>query len=211
MNRNGKMALGIEAAIAGGSLSLIDDIGIEIANWVGSSDVSRAEDLLVNVDLMLTANGCSIRDLGLIAASAGPGSFTGTRIGISTALGMATGLNISMSSVSALQAMASEFLGNELLVTAVPVGRGSVCYQSFKTKSTIMAISDPRVVDESSFWDLSSNFAVSKFVLHSSLFGRAECPEGLEDFGDNVAKSVARLCVSDELQLREPMFISKQV
>ena len=94
------ITLAIESAIRGGSVSLIGD-GVEIANWIGSADVSKAEDLLADIDLMLGANGLTIHDVGHVAVSAGPGSFTGIRIGIATALGLETGLGIPMSSISA--------------------------------------------------------------------------------------------------------------
>ena len=73
--------LAIESAIAGGSLSLIRG-DVELGNWIGRADVSRAEEILVNIDAMLTACGVSKHDLDLIAVSAGPGSFTGIRIGM---------------------------------------------------------------------------------------------------------------------------------
>ena len=65
------IVLAIESAICGGSISLIKD-NIEIANWVGSSGVSKAEDLLANIDQILIENSISRYDIGLIAVSAGP-------------------------------------------------------------------------------------------------------------------------------------------
>ena len=53
MKKRNTVILAIESAICGGSLSLIVD-GAEVANWIGSSNVSKAEDLLLNIDTMLT-------------------------------------------------------------------------------------------------------------------------------------------------------------
>ncbi|MEP6789475.1 MAG: hypothetical protein ABJB40_13635, partial [Acidobacteriota bacterium] len=50
-----KYILAIESAISGGSISLLKGLK-EVANWTGTSNVSKAEDLLFNIDKMLTAN-----------------------------------------------------------------------------------------------------------------------------------------------------------
>src|SRR5258708_18599521 len=99
-----EFTLAIESAISGGSISLLK--GREIANWIGSSNVSKAEDLLANIDHLLAANDIALNEIDLITVSAGPGSFTGIRIGIATALGLKAGLGIAMSSESALKAIA---------------------------------------------------------------------------------------------------------
>src|SRR3954468_18683875 len=105
MSDRNKLTLAIESAIAGGSLALLRN-GELCASWTGSSSVSKSDELLANIDDLLTANHIATSDLQLIAVSAGPGSFTGIRIGIATALGLKTGLGIEMASVSALKAMA---------------------------------------------------------------------------------------------------------
>jgi tRNA threonylcarbamoyladenosine biosynthesis protein TsaB len=124
------ITLAIEAAIAGGSISLIRD-GDEIAHWIGTGSVSKAENLLADIDRLMRENNIDRSDIGLIAVSAGPGSFTGIRIGIATAIGIKNGLGVEMTSVSALEAMvfASGLIGQ--VTATVPVGRGSVCIQEF--------------------------------------------------------------------------------
>ena len=61
--------------------------------------LSMAESLLKNLDITMA-------DIGLIAVSRGPGSFTGVRIGVSAAKGLAWGLGIPVCGVSTLEAMA---------------------------------------------------------------------------------------------------------
>ena len=204
MNKPVFLTLAIESAIRGGSVSLIADHR-EIANWIGSTDVSKAEDLLADIDTMLTANDLTIRDVGRVAVSAGPGSFTGIRIGIATALGLKTGLGIPMSSVSALEAMAkmSEFQGEA--VVAVPVGRNAICEQRFSRDSG--ALDEPRSV---SFEDFANELdGISQFILHGSLFEQFKTPDAALDFGENIAFAIGQLCLEMPGTMTEPLFVSK--
>jgi len=131
MNDSGQIILAIESAIAGGSISLLRS-GIEVANWIGTSDVSKAEDLLVNIDEILVGRGIPAKEIDLLAVSAGPGSFTGIRIGLATALGLKNGLGVEMSSENALKAMAFMHASEGTMSAAVPVGRNAVCIQTFE-------------------------------------------------------------------------------
>jgi len=67
---------------------------------------THSERLMPLVDTLLKESGTGREDLGGVAASAGPGSFTGLRIGVATARGLAQGLNIPAVPVCTLQAMA---------------------------------------------------------------------------------------------------------
>ena len=59
---------------------------------------------------LLNENNTSIHQLDAIAVSSGPGSYTGLRIGLSTAKGLCYGANIPLISVSTLQAMSMGFV-----------------------------------------------------------------------------------------------------
>ena len=67
---------------------------------------SRAVTLLEDVDALLRQAGAHTRDLEALAVGIGPGSFTGVRIGLSTARGLALGLGIPVAGVSTLDALA---------------------------------------------------------------------------------------------------------
>ena len=58
------------------------------------------------IDSMLKNAGLTAKDMDLIAAAAGPGSFTGLRIGVSAAKGLAWALELPCCGVSTLEAMA---------------------------------------------------------------------------------------------------------
>ncbi len=69
--------------------------------------VSRAVTLLEDLDALLRQAGSRTRDLDALAVGIGPGSFTGVRIGLATARGLALGLDVPVAGVSTLAALAA--------------------------------------------------------------------------------------------------------
>ena len=67
---------------------------------------SHGADLPAAVDELLRAAGIGIRDLSAIAVGTGPGSFTGLRVGLSYAKGIAAGARIRIVGISSLDAIA---------------------------------------------------------------------------------------------------------
>ncbi|MGH2973078.1 MAG: tRNA (adenosine(37)-N6)-threonylcarbamoyltransferase complex dimerization subunit type 1 TsaB [Gaiellaceae bacterium] len=76
---------------------------------------SIARTLLEDVDALLRQGGAHPRDLGALAVGIGPGSFTGVRIGLAAARGLALALDLRGAGVSTLDAIAAGAPG------AVPV------------------------------------------------------------------------------------------
>ena len=68
---------------------------------------SRAATLLEDVDALLRQGGARPRDLDALAVGTGPGSFTGVRIGIAAARGLALALDLPVAGVSTLDALAA--------------------------------------------------------------------------------------------------------
>ena len=207
MNDKRGTILGVESAIGGGSLSLIRD-GVEVGCWTGSaSTVARAENLLVNIDEILARAALSASDIDLVAVSAGPGSFTGIRIGIATALGLVTGLGAKMASQSALKAMVVQFAGSSAnVIAAVPMGRDAVCIQGFKKGD---ARKEPSTVSEDQFLELVEQNSRSEFVVHADLYDKLERGGNIIDTGANIAHAIGVLCESDPNVITPPLFIAK--
>jgi len=67
---------------------------------------SHSEVLTLFVDELLNTNGLKYKDLDAIAVSNGPGSYTGLRIGASTAKGLAYALDIPVITVNSIEALA---------------------------------------------------------------------------------------------------------
>jgi tRNA threonylcarbamoyl adenosine modification protein YeaZ len=68
---------------------------------------SRAQTLLEDVDALLRQGGAHPSDLGALAVGIGPGSFTGVRIGLAAARGLAVALDLPGAGVSTLDALAA--------------------------------------------------------------------------------------------------------
>ena len=69
--------------------------------------VSRASTLLADVDALVRQAGAHPRDITGLAVGIGPGSFTGIRIGLAAARGLALALDLDAAGVSTLDALAA--------------------------------------------------------------------------------------------------------
>jgi tRNA threonylcarbamoyl adenosine modification protein YeaZ len=68
---------------------------------------SRAVRVLADADELLRAAGLAPRDVQALAVGVGPGSFTGVRIGLAAARGLALALDLPVAGVSTLDALAA--------------------------------------------------------------------------------------------------------
>ncbi len=79
----------------------------KILSKVEADEKNRhADSILDFIESALKSSGKHMRDLKAVSVSKGPGSYTGLRIGVSTAKGICSALNIPLLSVSTLKSMA---------------------------------------------------------------------------------------------------------
>jgi tRNA threonylcarbamoyl adenosine modification protein YeaZ len=79
---------------------------------------SRAQTLLEDVDALFRQASARPRDLDALVVGTGPGSFTGTRVGIAVARGLGLALGVEGAGVSTLDALAAAADGAQPLVDA---------------------------------------------------------------------------------------------
>lgn len=109
--------LGIETATAVCAAAIVDGESTVVERSIEAQHV-HAEKLLTLIDECFSFSGLSIASLDGIAVSMGPGSFTGLRIGLSTAKGLCYSHNVPLVGVPTLEALAWHAVWN----MAVPVG-----------------------------------------------------------------------------------------
>jgi tRNA threonylcarbamoyl adenosine modification protein YeaZ len=95
------LTLAFDTATSVATSALVDD------GEVLGERVSRAQTLLEDVDALLRQGGAHPRDLDALAVGVGPGSFTGVRIGLAAARGLALSLDLPGAGISTLAALAA--------------------------------------------------------------------------------------------------------
>jgi tRNA threonylcarbamoyladenosine biosynthesis protein TsaB len=93
------LVLAFDTATDRATSALVDD------GEVLGERVSRASTLLADVDALLRQAGAHPRDIDVLALGTGPGSFTGIRIGLAAARGLALALDVRAAGVSTLDAL----------------------------------------------------------------------------------------------------------
>lgn len=200
--------LAIEAAVGGGSLCIHRRDG-ELIEWVGSDTTLRSEDMLVKIDELLKKAGLSVNDLDHVAVSAGPGGFTGIRIGLATARGLAKALHADLCTVSLLRVAASRIIANEI-VAVVPMGQDFVCFQDFQlTDHELKELSEPRSISRENFDRAINDRPTAVVVAYGSLAKHLHQAENVIDLGDHMARYIADYCLQHEATLTKPLFVSK--
>ena len=111
------MILAIETATDVCGVALVQKQTV-IAQRLRSEKYAHSEKLLPMIDEMLRDASFSAKRLDAIAVSIGPGSFTGLRIGLSTAKGLALSLGISVIAIPTLDALAYEYFRTKKGATA---------------------------------------------------------------------------------------------
>jgi tRNA threonylcarbamoyladenosine biosynthesis protein TsaB len=80
--------------------------GQVVAEYVETSAYRHSERLFALIDEALRSAGLARSDLNAVAVTTGPGSFTGLRVGLATAKGLAFALGLPLVAVSTLEALA---------------------------------------------------------------------------------------------------------
>ena len=92
----------MDTSAAAASCALLED-DRPIAQFYTDAHLTHSQTIMPMVESLLSCSHMTIQQVDLFAASVGPGSFTGVRIGISTVKGLAFGKNKICVGVSTLQ------------------------------------------------------------------------------------------------------------
>lgn len=155
--------LGFECTAAPVSAALLDGEDLR-AEYYMRLNATHSQTLLPMADSLLKLNGIAVSDIDYIAVAAGPGSFTGVRIGISAVKGLAFADDIPCVPVSVLEAMAYNFLDDDCTVCAVMDARCNQFYNAMFSVSngTVTRLCDDRaLMNDELCDDLIANYSAS--------------------------------------------------
>jgi tRNA N6-adenosine threonylcarbamoyltransferase len=117
--------LAIDTATSTAVVALGDDGGRRVAEQVWQAGYRHGEELLGRIDALLTGRSLAPGAIGAIVVGTGPGAFTGLRVGLATAKGLAHGLGrplVGVSTGAALLAAAAASGARAPLALLLPAG-----------------------------------------------------------------------------------------
>lgn len=127
------MLLSVDSSAVTASVALTDGEKVIKSEFINAG-LTHSETLLPMIKSVM--EGHSFDELEAIAVTAGPGSFTGVRIGVATVKGLAFNSDIPCISVSVLEAIAHNFCDEDCIVCAVMDARRMQFYNAlFEVKN----------------------------------------------------------------------------
>ncbi len=159
----------IETATTACSVALIKD-GHVLGSRHSHSRNAHSTVLNLFIDELLSASGFRYTDLKAVAVSKGPGSYTGLRIGVSTAKGLCYALDIPLIAPDTLVCMASGFAsgrmhlpGNALLCPMIDARRMEIFTAVYTMGHQPLIPADAVIMDEGTFSRLDAERPVYYF------------------------------------------------
>ncbi len=150
------LILNLETSTENCSVALARD-GEMIAFREETSDrYIHSESLHPFIEEVIRDAGLSLQELEAVAVGKGPGSYTGLRIGVSAAKGLAYALDIPLISSTGLDILASEFLSTckttaeDLLVPMIDARRMEVYTAIYSYKATPISMIEARIMEQGS-------------------------------------------------------------
>ena len=158
---------------------------------------THAENLHIFIEEVLSKADKTVKDLNAIAVGSGPGSYTGLRIGVSAAKGLAYALNIPLIGVNTLQTMAAmaikENPADSLFCPMLDARRMEVYTAVFDKNLNAVKETSAQIISEDKFDFFKTGKAISFFGD-----GMPKCKSVLKNipsshFIENIVPSAAGL------------------
>ncbi|MFZ0450530.1 MAG: tRNA (adenosine(37)-N6)-threonylcarbamoyltransferase complex dimerization subunit type 1 TsaB [Desulfatiglandaceae bacterium] len=102
------MILALNTSTLQFSLALLDTDGEILAECMFSANHKHFEGFVPAIHFLMNASSGNAKELRAVAVSLGPGSFTGLRVGLSTAKGLCHGLDIPLIGISSTEGLANQ-------------------------------------------------------------------------------------------------------
>lgn len=167
------------------------------------------------IDAMLREAGIEREQIRALAVAAGPGSFTGLRIGIATARGLAQGLDIPAVPVCTLAAMAeSAFTPGALICPILDARRKQVYTALFRRPQSgsgeLETLIEPAALSLSELAEMLKEYEYPITFIGEGLHSYAEEITGLLPLQANLTAAPFRLCRAALVALRGQKELEKK-
>lgn len=146
--------LGIDSSAKSASVAVTDN-GKILSSFYINTGLTHSQTLMPMLDNALRCASLTLGDIDLIAVNKGPGSFTGIRIGVAAAKGLADTNQIKTIGISTLESMAYNLISTDCIVAAVMDARcGQVYTALFRIKeNTVERLTEDMAISISELKD----------------------------------------------------------
>ncbi len=200
MKEIGNNLLAIDTSIGEGSISIWYD-GIEIARQIGDPEKPPlSETILEMIENLSREQGLLLENFDCIAIALGPGSYTGIRVGISTALGISLAVGCKTIGIPTLTALSIE-CQNEKCMSVLSIGGEDLAIQASEPgQNSTREYSEMTIVNFDGFRKLllCKIFTDKKTagVLNGIISG-SDLPSEMVVASDNISHLVAMAALSE--------------
>ncbi len=204
------LILNLETATTVCSVALAKD-GQLLSKKELNGNYTHAENLTCFIETVLKETGLSLKDLDAVAISKGPGSYTGLRIGVSTAKGLCYSLNKPLIALNTLEhsAYGCSLLhgkATDLFCPMIDARRMEVYCAVYDKSNKPIKTTAAEIIDEHSFQEL-----LEKNIVYFFGDGAAKCKEVLSKnanaiFLDHLYPSALNMIVAAEQAFQHKQF-----
>jgi len=146
--------LHIETATKACSIALSKNGDLIALEEINDGEYSHGENITLLIQKAIEKSGIEMNDLNAISVSSGPGSYTGLRIGVSTAKGICYALSIPLIAIDSLQALAQigfEKYPNQTICPVIDARRMEVYNAIYNSNGELIKPISADIIDEHSY------------------------------------------------------------
>lgn len=214
------LILGIDTSTNVGTVAIYSDTKGTLGEISVNINKTHSENIMVMIDELFKLTNTTINDIDKIAVSIGPGSFTGIRIGVAVAKGLASATNCKIVGVNELDVIAGNSTSNECEICSIIDARKERGYYcTFKYENGILKqLEDYKVGELREFLEtrkeIRTVYLGDGAINYKNLISNIVGENGLfapKSLNLPRASVVAELGINNEdnLYTMEPIYLSK--
>ena len=160
------LILAFETSAKAGSVALMDESRL-LGESYCNTGLTHSQTLMTMAEDLLKNCGCTPKDVTAVAVAAGPGSFTGVRIGVAAAKGFAWGGELPCYGISTLEAMAENLGIWQGIVCPVMDARRSQVYNALfrAEQGKLVRLTEDRAIALQDLAEEIKNYSETVFLV----------------------------------------------